>query len=124
MPLHLGKHASRQPKIDTVEAFAEPVADRNQQPLGIVIAGLSRPELSKAGRRPYFPGQGILPARPVKRPGEQLLGDGRAAAIREQGDLAPDPENFGQAPMLGIEPHMLRREHGAEVGPGRSRTWP
>jgi hypothetical protein len=120
------EQASRLSQVCRRETFGEAAVNRPQQRARLRNPLLVSPKPREARGGAQFPGQGSLPARPVERLPEVVLGRRRASGLTlQQQKLAFDPQQLGNYPaffaVLGADDRLLDR--GVPVGdlPGTTR---
>ena len=116
------------PQVGGIEPFGEPVINRLQHSLCASDTDMITQQPGEACGGTQFQGQRALPARPVERLAEMVLGCGHCSGfgLQEQ-KLAPDAQQLGKQPAcpctLGLF-HCLRGG-GKPLGdlPGASKIY-
>ena len=115
-------------EIGRVEPLGEPVVDRLEERLRVGGTALIAQQPGEARGGAQFPGQRALPARPVERLPEVILGRCRGSGrALQQKKLALDAQQLGDRPAffgaLGARDRLLDR--GEPVGdlPGTAQSF-
>ena len=113
-------------EVGRVEALGQPVRDRLEEGHGICGTALIAQQPGEARGVGQFPGEGTLPARPIERLPEVILGHHRGSGrALQQNQLAFDAQQLGNRPAFfgALRACVRLLDHDEPVGnlPGTAR---